>query len=76
MVLELEVCKKNTERRPRVESAAYSVALDPARYAAPKLFETLSIPIGNAPTSEIVGRHFDGYTITHEDADAILAHLP
>ena len=38
-------------------------------------FDSL-IPVSDSASRQIVGRHFNAYPITDEDAYAVLAHLP
>ena len=38
-------------------------------------YESLFVSISDSAPRQVVGRHFDGDTIAHEDADTILAHL-
>src|ERR1051326_7030266 len=35
----------------------------------------LFVPVRDAASGQVIGRHFDAHAITHEDTNAILAHL-
>jgi hypothetical protein len=35
----------------------------------------LFVPVGDSPARQIIGRHFNAYTVAYQYADSVFAHL-